>query len=280
MKISELLLENTDKKRHKTAAKQAPADNLDDNLDDLENDNLDDNLDDSEDDLEDDEDEGNQQWIDRLIETGGEIDNDLVSITVYNVSDQQFSGALIPTAEAYYPLTNLKDMPIAQDYIKNAPATLSDIAENKIVSCLILNTRNNEIFRFDSGSNVNKFTPSIKELASSQTIDSDQVATLKEILARGKQYSTIVGKTQWRVGEDPRNNAERVYTALDKLIGGLNLQQSDRYRHDRVEISPEQEKKNKEIARILDQEFLAKLAQREQEKQKQIAANPAGRKKR
>jgi len=32
MKISELLLENTDKKRHKTAAKQAPADNLDDNL--------------------------------------------------------------------------------------------------------------------------------------------------------------------------------------------------------------------------------------------------------
>jgi hypothetical protein len=279
MKISELLLENTDKKRHKTAAKQAPADNLDDNLDDLE----DDNLDDSEDDLEDDEDEGNQQWIDRLIETGGRIDNDLVSITVYNVSDQQFSSALIPTAEAYYPLTNLKDMPIAQDYIKNAPATLSDVADNKIVSCLILNTRNNEIFRFDSGSNVNKFTPSIKELASSQTIDSDQVATLKEILARGKQYSTIVGKTQWRVGEDPRNNAERVYTALDKLIGGLNLQQSDRYRYDRVEISPEQEKKNKETKRRGDELFRLRRSERlkaEQEKQKEIAANPAGRKKR
>jgi hypothetical protein len=275
MKISELLLENTDKKRHKTAAKQAPADNLDDNLDDLE----DDNLDDSEDDLEDDEDEGNQQWIDRLIETGGKIDNDLVSITVYNVSDQQFSGALIPTAEAYYPLTNLKDMPIAQDYIKNAPATLSDIAENKIVSCLILNTRNNEIFRFDSGSNVNKFTPSIKELASSQTIDGDQVATLKEILARGKQYSTIVGKTQWRVGEDPRNNAERVYTALDKLIGGLNLQQSDRYRHVNAKIvkqSPESKAKTLELLKQRREERL----KAEQEKNKEIAANPAGRKKR
>jgi hypothetical protein len=275
MKISELLLENTDNKRHKTAAKQAPADNLDDNLDDLE----DDNLDDSEDDLEDDEDEGNQQWIDRLIETGGRIDNDLVSITVYNVSDQQFSSALIPTAEAYYPLTNLKDMPIAQDYIKNAPATLSDIAENKIVSCLILNTRNNEIFRFDSGSNVNKFTPSIKELASSQTIDGDQVATLKEILARGKQYSTIVGKTQWRVGEDPRNNAERVYTALDKLIGGLNLQQSDRYRHVNAKIvkqSPESKAKTLELLKQRREERL----KAEQEKNKEIAANPAGRKKR
>jgi len=168
-------------------------------------------------------------------------------------------------------------MPIAQDYIKNAPATLSDIAENKIVSCLILNTRNNEIFRFDSGSNVNKFTPSIKELASSQTIDGDQVATLKEILARGKQYSTIVGKTQWRVGEDPRNNAERVYTALDKLIGGLNLQQSDRYRHDRVEISPEQEARNKETARKGLEQFKLWKAQRdlEKEKQKEIAANPS-----
>jgi hypothetical protein len=275
MKISELLLENTDNKRHKTAAKQAPADNLDDNLDDLE----DDNLDDSEDDLEDDEDEGNQQWIDRLIETGGRIDNDLVSITVYNVSDQQFSSALIPTAEAYYPLTNLKDMPIAQDYIKNAPATLSDVADNKIVSCLILNTRNNEIFRFDSGSNVNKFTPSIKELASSQTIDSDQVETLKEILARGKQYSTIVGKTQWRVGEDPRNNAERVYTALDKLIGGLNLQQSDRYRHVNAKIvkqSPESKAKTLELLKQRREERL----KAEQEKNKEIAANPAGRKKR
>jgi hypothetical protein len=270
MKISELLTENIHKKSKKPSSNLPSAASIDDEpLDDLEDDDIEDDVENNDDSI------SQEELFDTLREDGGSMGSDLYSITVFNTKDD-FADPYVSSADAVNSLEDLKDNPIAQEYVNQGGG---DVGEYKIISCLILNSRNNQLFRFDSGQNVNKFTPSIAEMIADEIIDSDQAQRLELVRQAGNMYHIVTRHVDWRAGEEPSRRAESIYNRLDVLKDSLNLKEPRNISYGSLPPrSPEIEALAKKSAAETREAF--KLWKAQREKEKQIAKNPAGRKKR
>jgi hypothetical protein len=270
MKISELLLENTDKKRHKTAAKQAPADNLDDNLDD----NLNDIKDDSEDaDLND-----KQKDIDDAVETfkkfGSKFGPDLYSFSSINY----YSGW---DARNSYNLTANFDG-IRLEGAHEAIGAMSEASGYMgSMTFIILNGRSGEIVAAGFGENA------ISDGIVMDTLDSDQMPIVKRINAANKKYTRAGGgydeetshRMEWRDHIEAllKYHEQSIKTDEPERMTGIRSydEWSDEEKEETAAYA-------QEILKQIRAERAAKRAEKEAKKAAKLAAskNPAGRNKR
>jgi hypothetical protein len=250
MKISELLRE-AEKKKKVSGLPSAPS------IDDEPEDDIED---DTADDVEDDEGDDN---VDNIKSIGGDLGDDLYSVTVYNTTDD-FANISQVTSHTW-KLENTKS-PEVNDYLSQSD---HDISNEKIISCVIYNARNGEFFRFNSGQDGSGFTPDIHSLVGSGVVDADQVGILKNIESVGKKYTQALQNISWTAGQEAEGpGAKQLYNVLSRLKDVLNLREPVERIHN-VKISDEQRKKNAEYSKGALERVRAKMAARKAEKQNQ-----------
>ena len=266
MKITELLNEAAKKPANKQPEPVQPE--LDDQLE------LDDEVDDLEDDeLDDDDDVGTEDFV----EKAGSLGSDLYSLTAYDYSNEFSSvGPNDQIMNILEPLSK-NSKPVA-DYLS---VELDTITDDKVVSAVILNERNGEMFGFYAGAGGALFSPPLSTLTSKRIVDPDQITVLKRIEDAGKDYAKIVKRVDWDAGEEASDS--RVYDSLDGLTSALrlpDLPEPVRAVPD-SELSPEELERNKEMNDRVDARVQAAIAKYMADKQAMIKkTGGAGRKKR
>jgi len=267
MKITELLNEAT----KKPAAKQElPEPTELEKDDELEDDEFEDEVDDDEDTDDDDDD------LEAFKDAAGRLGSDLYSLTAYDYSNEFSSvGPNDRIMNILEPLSS-SSKPVA-DYLS---VELSTITDDKVVSAVILNERNGEMFGFYSGTGGSLFSPSLSTLISKGIVDTDQVTVLKRIEAAGKDYARVVKRVDWDAGEEASDSS--VYDSLDGLTSALklpDLPEPPRFVRD-TEMSPEQLEKHKERAARMADKRKEWIAQKRKEQELIKKTGGAGRKKR
>ena len=250
MLITELLKENT---LPKPTSKLASAPSI--------NDEPSDEVVDEPGDTEDTEDGGD---LDAVKDIGSSLGKDLYSVTVYNTQDD---FANIEQDIHNTDILSAIDNSVVKAYLRQSNIT---VGNEKSINCLIMNARNGEFIAFDSGEHGQGFDVAVQQLASSGTIDPDQVNVLVDIAALGKKYNHIVNKVDWRGGEEAQGrHADMLYNILDRLKSALNLKEPvDKIKN--VYISPEQKAKNKAYTDDLITRFLSQQDDESDKKSREL----------
>jgi hypothetical protein len=269
MKITELLNEAAKKQSAKSDLPEPTELEQDDELEDEDEDLEDDELED-----EDDEDTVD---IEDFKGVAGSLGSDLYSLTAYDYSNEFSSvGPNDQIMNILEPLSK-RSKPVA-DYLS---VELDTITDDKVVSAVILNERNGEMFGFYAGTGGALFSPPLSTLTSKRIVDPDQVTVLKRIESAGKDYAKIVKRVDWDAGEEASDSI--VYDSLDGLTYALrlpDLPEPVRAVPD-SELSPEELERNKEMNDRVDARVQAAIAKYLADKQAMIKkTGGAGRKKR
>jgi len=250
-----------------------------DNLDDLDfnDDDVEDELDnddvEDEEETDDDDDSGGGDY-DEFKRLAGKLGNELYAISMYDYSNE-FSS-IGPNDTILQMLEGFAGDAVIDQYIGVGEGQISD---QKIISAVILNDRNNKFFAYYSGDGILGYSPvdTVQQLVSSGIVDSDQTAVLNRIAGNGARYNEAVENTSWEAGEEAEDSS--VYDALDALTYSLRL--PDMPAPPRVtpdsELSDEQREENRERHERVMAAVKAELAKRAAKLKK---TNGAGRGKR
>jgi hypothetical protein len=228
-----------------------------DNLDDLDfnDDDVEDELDnddvEDEEETDDDDDSGGGDY-DEFKRLAGKLGNELYAISMYDYSNE-FSS-IGPNDTILQMLEGFAGDAVIDQYIGVGEGQISD---QKIISAVILNDRNNKFFAYYSGDGILGYSPvdTVQQLVSSGIVDSDQTAVLNRIAGNGARYNEAVENTSWEAGEEAEDSS--VYDALDALTYSLRL--PDMPAPPRVtpdsELSDEELKFRKDLQADLQKDF-------------------------
>jgi hypothetical protein len=195
--------------------------------------------------------------IDNLKRYAGDMGGDLYSITVYNTEDD-FAG-IQQINDVVGALEDLNS-PVVTKYLDQSDY---DIDNNKVITAIIYNDRNQKCFVFNAAKDGGGVEPGISELLSNDMIDDDQANILKKIERTGKRYTDLLKRVDWRSGEAPAGRgAEALLGALSTLKNDLHLREFMNRNYRNIKISPEQKKHNAESSARVRDSVMAKLAAR------------------
>lgn len=186
----------------------------------------------------------------------GSMGGDLYSISAYNYDDE-FSK--IGPNKVVRRMLDAVDNPVISDYWQYDNM---DITNDKIVSAVILNDRNDEFITFYCGAGVNKFEPGdVQQLVRDGVIDNDQVSVLQQLKQSGEEYKRTIGRVEWKAGYEARNS--RVYDDLNGVIDALRLPQLPR---EQVVSYHDLERETPDEREAAIQRILAKRKEKEAQK--------------
>ncbi len=202
MKISELLETRIPKKFFMPSAKEASelpsAPSLNDEpsaVDGPKNDNEDD--------------KGN---IDAFISRAGDLGSDLYSLTIYNYGDDWANvNPGTPVRSVIENAAGSENRQVVDAYLNQDD---SQIANDRMISNMILNSRNGRMFAFSSGINARpQFNPSAKNL-----VDGDQLGVLRRIQDAGKKYYRAVTDFDSEYGFRPGYEADKATNSAGESL--------------------------------------------------------------
>lgn len=175
MKISELLGEAVEKPKKNAASSLPTAASLDDVKD----------VNDGEDSMDDDTDgEELSAAAQEFINQAGDLGDDLYTLTIYNYGDDWANvnpGTPVRSVIERAAEGDSDNQRVVDAYLNQSDST---IANERMISQIILNGRNGKMFAFSVGINAEpKFNPPAKSV-----VDGDQLAVLRRIHSMGKRY--------------------------------------------------------------------------------------------
>lgn len=156
--------------------------------------------DEPESDVEDQEDSGD---IDAFISQAGDLGGDLYSLTIYNYSDDWANvDPGTPVKSVIERAAGEVNRKVVDAYLNQ---DIAGIANDRMISNMILNSRNGRMFAFSSGINAKPlFNPSVKSL-----VEPDQISVLKKIMNAGKRYYEAVTAFDSEYGFKPGYEADK-----------------------------------------------------------------------
>ncbi len=206
MLISELLKEN-ELNKHKSKLPKAAS--LDDEPQELEGDS----------EIDSDSDEGLSDGAQQFVNQGGDLGSDLYTLTIYNYGDDWAN--VNPGTPHRSVIENAAgddetNQAVVDAYLNQKD---SEIANERMISQMIINARNGAMFAFSVGIGMKpQFNPSAKSL-----VEPDQIPVLKSIISAGNAYYRAVtafdDEQGFKAGYDVDSD---VLDATENLLGVLN----------------------------------------------------------
>lgn len=203
------------------------------------------------DDVEDSEvdDSGN---VDAFIQSAGSLGSDLYSLTIYNYSDDWANvDPGTPAKSVIEAAAGEKNREIVDAYLGQ---DVAGIANDRMISNIILNSRNGAMFAFSCGINAKpQFNPSVKSL-----VEPDQIPVLKKIQSAGKRYYEAVtefdSEQGFKPGYDTSSDVESTTEdLLDELNNPVFVKAKKRSVDDaRKEMDTEAKARNKKLMALLN----------------------------
>jgi len=150
--------------------------------------------------------------IDAFISRAGDLGSDLYSLTIYNYSDDWANvNPGTPVRSVIENAAGSENRQVVDAYLNQDD---SQIANDRMISNMILNSRNGRMFAFSSGINARpQFNPSAKNL-----VDGDQLGVLRRIQDAGKRYYDVVTSFDSEYGFKPGYEADKATNSAGESL--------------------------------------------------------------